>query len=102
MIQPWGSIYAGLQGSDFMQNPKFYTIEFDTHISARLTKNLSFRVSVNAQSIHNQIYLPAGSASLEEILLQQRSLATTYQYSFSAGLNFTFGSIYNNVINRRL
>lgn len=102
MIQPWGNIYAGLQGSDYFMNPKFYSIEFDTHVSARLTKNLSFRISVNAQSIHDQIYLPAGDASLEEILLQQRSLATTYQYSFSAGLNFTFGSIYNNVINRRL
>jgi hypothetical protein len=102
MIQPWGNIYAGLQGSDYLQNPEFYRITFDTYISARLTKNLSFRISVNAKSIHDQVYLPAGDASLEEILLQQRSLATTYQYSFSAGLNFTFGSIYNNVINRRL
>ena len=102
MIQPWGNINSRLQGSDFFMNPKFYSIEFDTRISARITKNLSFRVSINAQSIHDQIYLPQGDASLEEILLQQRSLATTYQYSFSAGLQFTFGSIYNNVINRRL
>ena len=102
MIQPWGNIYAGLQGSDHLQDPEFYRITFDTYISARLTKNLSFRISVNAKSIHDQVYLPAGDASLEEILLQQRSLATTYQYSISAGLNFTFGSIYNNVINRRL
>jgi hypothetical protein len=102
MIQPWGNIDAALEGSDFLQNPKYYSIEFNTHVSARLTKNLSFRVSINAQSIHDQIYLPQGDASLEEILLQQRSLATTYQYSLSAGFNFTFGSIYNNVVNRRL
>ncbi len=102
MIQPWGNINSSLEGSDFFENPEFYSVQLDTRVSARITKNLSFRISLNAQSIHDQIYLPQGDASLEDILLQQRSLATTYQYSFSAGLQFTFGSIYNNVINRRL
>ncbi len=102
MIQPWGDINSSLAGYDYIEIPSFYSIQFNTRVSARLTKNLSFRVSMNAQSIHNQIYLPQGDASLEEILLQQRSLATTYQYSFSAGIAFTFGSIYNNVVNRRL
>ena len=102
MIQPWGNINSSLVGASFFRDFSLYSIQLDAHVSARLTKNLSFRVSLNAESVHNQIYLPAGDASLTEILMQQRSLATTYQYSFSAGLQFTFGSIYNNVVNRRL
>jgi hypothetical protein len=102
MIQPWGYINSSLIGSQYFIDLKFYSIQLDTRVSARLTKNLSFRLNLNAQSVHNQLYLPQGDASLEEILLRQRSLATTYQYTFSAGVEFTFGSIYKNVINRRL
>jgi len=29
-------------------------------------------------------------------------MATTYEYSVGIGLNFKFGSIYNNVVNQRL
>jgi len=40
-------------------------------------------------------------ASLEEILLRRRELETSYYYYFSIGLSYTFGSIYNNVVNPR-
>jgi len=42
-----------------------------------------------------------GSATEEEILLEQRQLATQYDYFLSLGLRYTFGSIYSNVVNPR-
>jgi len=45
--------------------------------------------------------LAKGEASLEEILLRRKELATEYEYSLSIGLSFTFGSIYSNVVNPR-
>jgi hypothetical protein len=51
--------------------------------------------------IRDQIYLRAGEATDEEILLRRRQLATGYRYRFSAGLSYTFGSIFNNVVNTR-
>ena len=45
--------------------------------------------------------LPAAGASGEEILTQQRELATGYDYFASVGLSYTFGSISNPVVNER-
>ena len=36
-----------------------------------------------------------------EVLLQLRELKTSYRYDISVGLSYTFGSIYNNVVNPR-
>ena len=33
--------------------------------------------------------------------MQRRQLATDYDFRLSVGLTFTFGSIYNNVVNSR-
>jgi hypothetical protein len=51
--------------------------------------------------IHDQLGLPKGGASTEEILLQTKRLSTQYTYYSSFGLSYTFGSIYNNVVNPR-
>jgi hypothetical protein len=40
-------------------------------------------------------------ASLEEVLLQRKQLATTYEYFFSVGLSFSFGSVRSTVVNPR-
>jgi hypothetical protein len=70
-------------------------------VSVRLTKNLSVYCEVQSQVIHDQLYLPKGDASLEDILLRRRKLATTYEIAGQFGFRFTFGSIFNNVVNER-
>jgi hypothetical protein len=69
--------------------------------SIRLTKQLSVYTEIYSQVIHDQLYLPKGDASLEDVLLKRRKLATTYEISCELGLRFTFGSIYSNVVNER-
>lgn len=54
------------------------------------------------QIINDQISLPRGEASIEDILLGQSQLATNFETDLSFGLSYTFGSLYNNVINTRL
>ncbi|HEX2457685.1 MAG TPA: hypothetical protein VHI99_28565 [Vicinamibacterales bacterium] len=34
-------------------------------------------------------------------LNRQRELATSYQYDISFGISYSFGSIYNNIVNPR-
>jgi len=65
-------------------------------------EGLSLFSSFNVEFIQDQLFLPAGSASLDEVLLRRRALATSYQLDASFGLAYTFGSIYNNVVNTRL
>jgi hypothetical protein len=51
--------------------------------------------------MHDQLALVKGGATREEILLKRKELASTYTYFTYFGLSYTFGSIYNNVVNPR-
>ncbi len=42
-----------------------------------------------------------GGAPPEQILLKKKELETQYSYYSQVGLTYTFGSIYNNVVNPR-
>jgi hypothetical protein len=101
LVEPWGGASLSAQVAAFLNNfrQNRQVIAADLHI--RLFAGFSFTVDPSFASIHDQIYLPAGSASVEDILLARRQLATNYQYQLSAGFAFTFGSIYNGIVNPR-
>ncbi|MBM1106345.1 DUF481 domain-containing protein [Aurantibacter crassamenti] len=100
--QPWGNIYARLIGSTFLNDFTKNRIQLSGSTSLRLFKGLAVSFSGNFQIIRDQINLPAGDASIEDVLLQQKQIATDYQLGSSIGLSYTFGSAYNNIINTRL
>ncbi len=52
--------------------------------------------------VHDQVSLRKGDASVEDVLLRRRELSTAYQYNAYLSVSYTFGSIYNNVVNPRL
>ena len=51
--------------------------------------------------LHDQIYLAKAGLTRQEVLLRQGQLATSYSAFLFAGLNYTFGSVLNNVVNPR-
>ena len=59
-------------------------------------------MKLDAERLRDQLYLPQEGASRDEILLKRKKLATDYELSWSFGLEYSFGSIYNNFVNRRL
>lgn len=63
--------------------------EFFTGMSIRLIEGLSLFGSFNAELIQDQLHLPAGDASLDEILLRRRDLATNYEIDASIGFSYT-------------
>ncbi len=101
MIQPWGEIDVNLENDHFYYDLSKNRLKLESAISIRLTEGLAFKLDVEAESIHNQLYLPRGDATREEILLEQKQLATTYDVAVLFGLRYSFGSIYNNIVNRR-
>jgi len=101
MTQPWGDVDASLENSHYYYDLSKNNFKLETELSLRITEGLSFKLDLEAESIHDQLYLPKGDASLEEILLEQKQLATTYDMSIQFGLRYSFGSIYNNIVNRR-
>jgi len=99
--ETWGSLEASLVGSHLFQDFKKNRLEFMAELSFRIFKGLDFNIDGNYERIRDQLSLPWGDATLEEVLLQQKELRTDYNLNFSASLSFTFGSIFSNVVNPR-
>ena len=101
-IQPWGTTYARVSGSHFLNNLEYRRLTVSNWTSVRIFKGLSMRLNAQFSLIRDQIFLPRREATEAEIFLRQRSLATSYDLYLGGGLNYKFGSIYNNVVNTRL
>ena len=100
--QPWGNVFTRVTASTFLNDWSKNRLEVDSYLSIRILKGLSVRFSGDLKLIQDQINLPAGSASLEDVLLQQKQIATNFEVGFGVGISYTFGSAFNNIINTRL
>jgi len=99
--EPWGNVSARLEGSHYFHDFSKNKLVLSGNISLRLFKGFSLNFNGRYSSIKDQISLPKEDASLEDILLRIRELATDYRYSLSLGFSYSFGSIYSNVVNPR-
>ena len=102
LTQPWGSLDVSMEGSQFLHDLTKYRFSIDGGVSLRLTRGLSVRLGGEVELIHDQINIEKGDATLEELLLRRRQLATNFEINGSVGFQYRFGSIYNNVVNTRL
>lgn len=101
VIQKWGSIDLNLDFSNYFHDWSKNNLSLSGFLNLRITKGLNVNFGGGASLIHDQIGLVKGDVATEEILLRRKELATQYQYFTSFGLTYTFGSIYNNVVNPR-
>ena len=99
--QKWGTFSSSLEGSHYFHDFKKNRLQFRSELSLRLIKGLNFNIGGSYSRVHDQLSLPRGEATFEEILLRRKQLATTYNYRFSIGLSYTFGSTRSNVVNPR-
>jgi hypothetical protein len=99
--QPWGTAFAATNFSQYLTDPSKYSLGVVGETNIRIFKGLSFNMFGEFERTRDQIYLPKGEASTEEILLRQRQLFTGYQYYFNFGISYSFGSIFNNIVNPR-
>lgn len=100
-IQPWGETGIGLRGRQYLDDLGKTSLRLFGDVEVRVVRGLSLELDGSISRIRDQRYLPAGGLTPEEILLRQRSVATDYRYDLSLGFSYSFGSIYNNVVNRR-
>jgi hypothetical protein len=101
MRQPWGSAYADVSFSQYLNKPDKYNVGAYSDVVVRLFKGFSFNVWGSVARTRDQIFLPRAGATAEEILVRQRQLATGYRYSMNFNISYSFGSITNNVVNPR-
>ncbi len=101
VVQPWGSGEAGLEAAGFLDDARQYRLRFDGDVEIRLFRGFSLELGGSAALIRDQLALVKRAATPEEILLRLRQLRTDYQYDLSVGFTYTFGSIFNSVVNPR-
>jgi len=101
LIQPWGEISVSLEGKHYFHDFSKNRLTLESDFSIRITRNLSVFCELQSDIVHDQLYLSASELSRDDILLQRRKLATTFEIRSELGIRFTFGSIYNNVVNER-
>lgn len=98
----WGTLDGSLRYTQFLHDTQRFNVSFNGRAQLRLTRGLSLEIRGDAAKVNDQLYLPRGEASDDEVLTRQRALATAYRLGGSVGLSFTFGSIYNTIVNPRL
>jgi hypothetical protein len=99
--QPWGSLRVSGEVSQYLHDRSLYRLETGGDLSWRIARGLSLDFRVSASRVRDQISLPGRGATPEEILLRLRQLRSGYEISASYGLRYTFGSLFNNVVNPR-
>lgn len=99
--QTWGSLYGGFDFNQYLHDLERYRLEVQGSTSIRLARGLSLNVSGEASRIRDQISLPRRGATPEEVLLSLRQLQSGYELGFRVGLTYSFGSLFNNIVNPR-
>jgi hypothetical protein len=101
VVQKWGNIDISVGYSNYFHDWKKNNLYVQGFIDLRIAKGLSINLGGSASLIHDQLGLVKKDVPVDQILLRRQQLATQYSYFTSFGLTYTFGSIYNNVVNPR-
>jgi len=99
--QPWGSVSSSLEGAAYIDDFTKRHLIFFNSLDLHLFKGFSFFSFAYVSFLRDQLYLPRGDLSDQDRLLRLRQLETSYTYSINLGLSYSFGSIFNNIVNPR-
>ena len=101
VVQKWGNIDFSIEYSNYLHDWSKNNVSIEGFLELRIAKGLSINIGGSASMIHDQLGLVKEDIPVDQILLQRKELATQYEYFTSFGFTYTFGSIYNNVVNPR-
>ncbi len=101
LVQKWGTVSTSLEGANYLHDFSKNHLDLWGEVSLRLFYGLDFNLQGGYSRIHDQLSLSRAGASYEDVLLRRKQLATTFDYYFSVGLSYTFGSLRSKVVNPR-
>jgi len=101
VVQKWGNINLVAEYRNFFHDWSKNNLSMTLYLDLRIAKGLTVSFVGSGSMVHDQLGLVKGDLPVDQILLQRKELATQFQYFTSFGFTYTFGSIYNNVVNPR-
>ena len=99
--EKWGSVNLSMLYSGYLHDLTKTSVELFASVRIRIVKGLSLSVNGGGGYINDQLSLRKGELSEAERLLRLKEQATSYNLQGGISLTYTFGSIYNNVVNPR-
>lgn len=99
--QKWGNVsfYIGIQ--QYLNNLELFNAFINPSIGWQIFKGLSINIGGYASFVSDRINIAKSDISDEDILLQIKQLDTDFTYYVYLGMNYRFGSKYNNYVNPR-
>lgn len=99
--EKWGTASVSVSGVNYLDHFTKYHVDTFGNISFNIYKGLNIFVLGGWSLIHDQLSLRMRDPTEDEIYLRLVELRTNSSYFFVFGVQFTFGSIFTNVINPR-
>ncbi|CAN5273596.1 hypothetical protein BH23BAC3_BH23BAC3_02000 [soil metagenome] len=102
--QRWGRIDIRMSGLHFFHDTSINRVEINPSFNIRIIRGLSVSLSGRYRIINDQLSLELPTdvdPNDPTSILRGVQRPTSYDYSVSFGLSYTFGSIYNNIVNPR-
>lgn len=99
--QQWGGFSGNVNYKNYLHDFSLNAINFFLDLDVRIYKGLSWNINGQYSIQHNQVNLAKTDVSVEDVLLQQQQLKSGYNYWFNTGVSYSFGSIYNSIVNPR-
>jgi hypothetical protein len=99
--ESWGSAIVAMEGAHFIEMPEQNKVEGYGFLQVRLLRGVGIFLEGSLARVRDQINLPRGDATPEEVLLRQRELETGFRLEGRIGVDLTFGSVFSDVVNAR-
>jgi len=99
--QQWGSSNISLDWLNYLHDFRRHALTLSGNVDLRVGRGFSLNVGGSAARISDQIYLARAGNTDQEVLLQRQALQTGFRITTFIGLRYTFGSIYNTIVNQR-
>lgn len=96
--KPWGSINVGLFWSNYFHDFTKNQFSLNGAISMRLFKGLNFAIWGNYAFVHDQINIRKGDISVDQLLVKNKELLSSFYFNLGMGISYRFGSKNNDQV----
>jgi hypothetical protein len=98
---PWGSMSFRAEHRNYLTDAAKRNTDLNGSFDVRVFRGLEVGLFGGYSWIRDQLALRKGGSSQVDVLLRRNELLTSYEYYGGLSLSYTFGSIFNNVVNPR-
>jgi hypothetical protein len=100
-IERWGNLSTTLTATQFLNHPDQFRFDISGQMDFHLAQGLFLNLVGKFSYIKNQRSISNVGLTPEEIILQHKEILSNYSYGVQIGITYTFGAIYNSIVNPR-